>query len=78
MIASVAIGDLVELAWVSLAATIALSLAASVCVLGVTRANELRRAGQGGAASAYAALGLAGAVAVAAGIVAALAIIISR
>ena len=78
MIASVAIEDLLELAWVSLAATIALSLAASTCVLGFTRAQELRRAGQSGTAGAYAALGLAGVLAIAAGIVAGLAIIISR
>ena len=62
VIAAVAIGDLVELVWVSLAATIVLSLAASLCVLGLTRSNELRRARQGGAAAAYAALGLAGAL----------------
>ena len=68
MIGAVAIGDLVELVWVSLAATILLSLA---------RSNELRRARQGGAAAAYAALGLAGALAVAGGIVAGLAIIVT-
>jgi hypothetical protein len=77
VIGAVAIGDLVELVWVSLAATILLSLAASLCVLGLTRSNELRRARQGGAAAAYAALGLAGALAVAGGIVAGLAIIVT-
>jgi hypothetical protein len=77
MIASVAIGDLVELAWVSLTATILLSFAASVSVLGVTRASELRRGGEGGAATGYAALGLAGALAVVGGAVAAIAVIVS-
>jgi hypothetical protein len=75
--AAVAIGDLVELVWVSLGATILLSLAASLCVLGLTRANELRRGGRGRAAATYAALGLAGGTAVVAGIAAGLAIIVS-
>jgi hypothetical protein len=77
MIATVAIDALLELVWVSLAATIGLSVAASVCVLGVTRAGELRRAGDGGAAARYAALALAGAVTVAAGVVGALVVIVS-
>jgi hypothetical protein len=77
MIAGVAITELLELAWVALLATILLSIAASTCVLGVTRASELRRAGHPGLATRYAALALAGAVAVAAGVVGALAVIIS-
>ena len=77
MIASVALSDLVELVWVSIAATIVLSVAASLCVLGVTRAGEMRRAGHGGAASGYLALGIAGAAAVAAGVVGALLVIIT-
>jgi hypothetical protein len=77
MIGSVALGKLLELAWVSLAATILLSIAASTCVLGVTRASELRRAGHAGLATRYAALALAGATAVVAGVVGALAVIIS-
>jgi hypothetical protein len=77
MIGGVAITKLLELAWVSLLATILLSIAASTCVLGVTRASELRRAGHPGLATRYAALALAGAVAVAAGVVGALAVIIS-
>jgi len=77
MIIAVALADLVELVWVALLATILLSVAASLCVLGLTRANELRRSGNGAATTAYAALGVAGGVAVAAGVIAALAIIIS-
>ena len=77
MIASVAVEALLELAWVSLLATILLSIAASACVLGVTRASELRRAGEGGAATGYAALALVGGLAVAAGVVGALAVIIT-
>lgn len=77
MIAAVALDALVELAWVSLLATIVLSVAASLCVLGLTRAGELRRAGQGGAATAYAALGIAGAAAVVASVAGALALIIT-
>ena len=77
MSASVALSDLVELVWVSLVATIALSIASSLCVLGVTRAGELRRAGQSGAATGYLALGIAGATAVAAGVIGALLVIIT-
>jgi hypothetical protein len=77
MIASVSLVDLLELAWVSLLATILLSVAASTCVLGVTRASELRRAGHGAAATRYAALGALGALVVAAGVVGALVVIVS-
>ena len=77
MIIAVALADLVELIWVALAVTIALSVSASLCVLGITRAHELRRSGDGAAATAYAALGIAGGAAVAAGIAAGLAIIVS-
>ena len=77
MIIAVGLADLVELVWVALAVTIALSLSASLCVLGLTRAHELRRSGDGAAATAYAALGIAGAAAVAGGVVAGLAIIVT-
>jgi hypothetical protein len=77
MIAAVAVQDLLELAGVSLAATIGLSLAGAVCVLGVTRASELRRAGEGIAAGGYAALALAGVLAVAAGVAFALVVIVN-
>jgi hypothetical protein len=71
------IGDLLELAWVSLAATIVLSVAASACVLGVTRVGELRRAGEGGAAMRHAALAAIGAAVAVAGVVGALVVIVS-
>jgi len=77
MIATVAVQDLLELAGVSLLATIGLSVAAAACVLGVTRASELRRSGHGVAAGGYAALALTGALAVTAGVVFALVIIVN-
>ena len=77
MIASVAVQELLELAGVSLAATIGLSLAAAVCVLGVTRATELRRSGNTVAAGGYAALALFGVLVVAAGCVFALVVIVN-
>jgi hypothetical protein len=77
MIASVAVQDLLELAGVSLVATIALSLSAAVCVLGVTRATELRRSGHSAAAGGYAALALSGVLVVAAGVVFAIFVIVS-
>jgi uncharacterized membrane protein SpoIIM required for sporulation len=77
MIASVAVQDLLELAAVSLAATIGLSLAAAVCVLGVTRATELRRSGHAAAAGGFAALAVSGVLIVAAGCVFALVVIVN-
>jgi hypothetical protein len=77
MIIAVALADLVELVWVALVVTIVLSASASLCVLGVTRAQELRRSGNGAATSAYAALGIACAAVVVTGIAAGLAVIIS-
>ena len=71
------IGDLAELVGVSLAATVLLSLATAACVIGLTRAGELRRAGRSAAATRHAALGFAGAAAVATGIVGALVVIIA-
>ncbi len=77
MIAAVAVQDLLELAGVSLLATIGLSLAGAMCVLGVTRATELRRSGHAVAASGYAAVALTGALAVTAGVVFALVVIVN-
>ncbi len=77
MIAAVAVGDLAQLVWVSLVATIGLSIAGAVCVLGVTRAGELRRDGHAAAASAFAALGLVGGLAIAAGVIFALTVIVN-
>ena len=77
MIAAVALDALLELVWVSILATVVLSVAASLCVLGVTRAGELRRAGDGSAAARYGALALLGALTIAAGVVGAIAVIVS-
>ena len=77
MIAGVAVDKLLELAWVSLVASVALSAAFSTCVLSITRASERRRAGHDARATAYAALAVGAAAAVAAGVVGAVAIIIS-
>jgi hypothetical protein len=71
------IGDLLELVWISLAATVLLSTAASVCVLGVTRGGELRRAGDGAGAMRWLALGVLGGLVVAASAVGAVVIIVS-
>jgi NADH:ubiquinone oxidoreductase subunit 2 (subunit N) len=78
MIASVAVGRLLELAWVALVASVVLAVAYSTCVLGLTRASEHRRAGHAAEATAYAALGIAGAAVVAAGVAGALWVIIAK
>jgi hypothetical protein len=71
-----AVEDLLELAWVAPLAVVVVAGSFSLCLLGATRATDLRRAGRGGVATAYAALGvLAGAV-FAAAVVAGLAIIV--
>jgi hypothetical protein len=77
MIIAVAVADLVELVWVALVVTIALSVAASLCVFGITRAHELRRNGSTAATGAYAALGITGGAVIVAGIAAGLAVIIT-
>jgi hypothetical protein len=47
-----------QVVWVSLLAGVGISALFSFVILGAARAGEARRAGRGGAAFAYAALGL--------------------
>ena len=77
MIASVDVSGLVELAWVAPLAVLAVSISYSLCVLGATRASDMRRAGNGGAATAYGALGILAGLAFAAEIVAGVAVIVN-
>ena len=77
MIASVDVSGLVELAWVAPLAVLAVSISYSLCVLGVTRASDARRAGDGGSATAYAALGIFAGLAFTAEVVAGVAVIVN-
>ena len=56
MIASIDVGKLLELAWVTPVAAIVVSLVFSLAVLGSARAAEASRAGSNGLAAAYGAL----------------------
>jgi hypothetical protein len=58
-----------QVVWVSLVAGLGISLLFSFVILGAARAGEARRAGRGGAAIAYAALGLTAFVLFAVGVV---------
>ena len=72
MTASIDVSGLLELAWVAPLAVLAVTISYSLCILGATRASDARRAGNGGSATAYGALGaiagLAFAAEVAAGV----------
>ena len=50
---AVAVGDLVEVVWVSLVAGVAVTTSFSFVVLGSARSAELRRAGRSGPAMAF-------------------------
>jgi hypothetical protein len=51
-------GDLWEVVWVSLVAGVSVTAVFGVAILGATRATELRREGEMGAAVAFGTLGL--------------------
>ena len=59
LVAGVALGDLVQVAWVSLGAGVAVAVLYSLVVLGAARAMEARRNGANGAATLNAALAVA-------------------
>lgn len=64
---AVAWGDVLDVVWVSVAAGVGVTAAFALSLLGATRAVDLRRDGNAGAATVYVALMLvAGAVVVAA------------
>jgi hypothetical protein len=69
---------LLELVWVAPAASITVALTFSVCIHGVARAADSRRAGRAGAATAYGALAIVAALAFAATVVFGVVIITSK
>jgi hypothetical protein len=77
VIASVDVSGLVELAWVAPLAVPSVSITYSLCVLGATRASDMRRAGNGAAATAYGALGVVAGLAFAAAVIAGVAVIVN-
>ncbi len=71
-------GDLLQLVWVALAASVAVGGCFGVCVYGATRASDRRRDGNTGAASAFGVLGVVAGVVFAAAIVAGVAVITTK
>jgi hypothetical protein len=66
MLASIKTEGLLELLWVAPAATIAVSFAYSLCIVGVARSNDARRSGDAATATAWGALAVVSVVAFAA------------
>jgi hypothetical protein len=62
MTATIDAGQLFELVWVSLVAGVAVALVFGLIVLGLTRADDLRRAGSEAAAGGYLVLAAVGGV----------------
>ena len=78
MLASVDWDALLEVVWTSMAAGIALVVAASLGILGVTRAATHRREGRGAHATAFAGLAVIAALACTVGVVAAVTVMLSK
>ena len=69
---------LLELVWVAPVAVLAVSVTYSLCIVGVARANDSRRSGRNGAATAYGVLAALAALAFAATVVFGVLIITSK
>ena len=69
---------LLELVWAAPVAALSISLAYSLFIVGVARASEARRAGNGTAATAYGALALLAFLAFAAGVIVGVLVITSK
>ena len=69
--------ELLELVWVAPLAVIAVAVSFSVALLGATRSNELRRAGEGGRATAFGVLGVVAGLAFAAIVVVGVSVIVA-
>ena len=74
---SLAYVELLDLVWVAPLAVLVVSITFSLTLLGTTRAGELRRAGQSGAATAYGALALLSGAAFAALVIAGVGVIVA-
>jgi hypothetical protein len=70
--------SLLELIWVAPLAVIAVAITFSLSIHGVARANDARRAGRAGAATAYGALAVAAGLAFAATVVFGILILTSK
>jgi hypothetical protein len=75
---AVDVHDLVEVAWVSLVAGVALVTAVSLSIVGAARSAAERREGHGTAATLYAGLSLLAAAVVAGGVVLGVSVMLSK
>jgi hypothetical protein len=78
MLGVVALGQIVEVIWVSIAAGVGITAAYSFVVLGIARSAEARRAGNRGAAAGYGALAALSLIVFAAGVVLGVRIMLSK
>lgn len=74
---TLAYAELLDLIWVAPLAVIAVAVTFSLALLGATRSGELRRAGNGGAATVYGALGVLAGIAFAAIVVVGVGVIVA-
>jgi hypothetical protein len=78
MTATIDTGQLLELVWTSAVAGAALSIIFSLLVLGLVRADDLRRSGRDVVAGAYLALAALAALLIAGGLVFGVSVIVSK
>jgi len=78
MTATIDTGQLLELVWTAAVAGAALSIVFSLVVLGLVRADDLRRSGRGVVAGAYLALAALAALLIAGGVVFGVSVIVSK
>ena len=77
-VAAVEWDALLELIWVAPVAVLAVAITFSLCIHGVARSNDSRRAGNATAATAYGALALVAAIAFAATVIFGVVVITSK
>ena len=78
MFAAVDFKALLEVVWTSLVAGVGVTAVFSLVIFGGAQAGEARRAGRGGAATAYGALAAVAMLAVAGGVVLAISLILNK
>jgi hypothetical protein len=78
MTATIDAGQMFELVWVSLVAGVAVAIVFGLIVLGLTRADDLRRSGSDGAAGGYLVLAAVAGLALAGGVVFGIHVIVAK
>jgi hypothetical protein len=78
MTATIDAGQMFELVWVSLVAGVAVAIVFGLIVLGLTRADDLRRSGSDAAAGGYLVLATVAGLALAGGVVFGIHVIVAK